>query len=86
MELCASHAAPIFKSFIKELIRLSPKAYHNKKDTIQSSVGMVFKLHSENHIGNVQDVLKSHYENIQLLFTQRAGYEKDRNACKWWVR
>ena len=82
MELCASHVSPVFKSFIRELVRLPPRGYHNKKDTIQSSVGMVFKLHSSSNISSIQDVLKSNYHNIQLLFTQRAGYEKDRNACK----
>lgn len=85
----------LFHSFLKELTRKTPKTYFNAKDTIQSSVGMIFRLHTRAHFKSIDDIHTNSYDNIELLFTQRAGYEGDRNACthcmirqhsiSWWA-
>lgn len=62
-------------------MRRKPRLYKNKVGVIQSSVGLIFKLYSNARITNVDEILSSSYDNIELLFTQRAGYERDRNAC-----
>lgn len=71
----------IFRAFVREIIQQKNIDYTNKKGVIQSSVGMIFKLYTDTKLTNTHDALSTNYDNIELLFTQRAGYEKDRNAC-----
>ena len=71
----------VFRSFIRELTRTTPVPYSNHPKVIQSSVGMIFRLKSQNAFSSLQHILNGSFEGIDLLFTQRAGYEKDRNAC-----
>jgi len=66
--------ASVFKSFLREVIRTKPQLYANKKGVIQSSVGLIFKLYSSSNVTNINEILLSSYDNIELLFTQRAGY------------
>ena len=61
MELCANKATLIFKSFIRELTRTPSKLYYNKKDTIQSSVGMIFKLQSDGALTSADEIIKSEF-------------------------
>ena len=42
-----SFSNTIFKGLIRETIRAKPKVYANGKGIIQSSVGLIFKLHSD---------------------------------------
>lgn len=35
----------VFKALLKEIAHHKPNQYTNKKNVIQSSVGMIFKLH-----------------------------------------
>lgn len=75
-------ANSVFRAFVKELGRRAPKCYFNGPKVIQSSVGMIFRLHSDTLFTASSDIDKGEFQKIELLFTQRAGYEGDRNACK----
>ena len=75
-------AVTIFRAFVREVLRNEPRDFSNKKKVIQSSVGMVFRLQSKTLLSSPQQMASCvDYQGIELLFTQRAGYEKDRNAC-----
>lgn len=74
-------ANSVFRAFVKELGRHSQLPCYNSPKVIQSSVGMIFRLHSEFLFTSASDIAKGEFQKIELLFTQRAGYEGDRNAC-----
>lgn len=79
-------ATTVFKSFIREVLSGKSKHYFNSKGVIQSSVGLIFRLASQDKLADVSQILSSNYDKIELLFTQRAGYEKDKNACNYnWI-
>lgn len=74
-------ASTTFKCFLREVAAATPRSYFNEKHVIQSSVGMIFRLSTDGVIKNVEDALSREIREIDLLFAQRAGYERDRNAC-----
>jgi hypothetical protein len=76
-------AQTVFRSFIRELSRTIPVAYSNYPKVIQSSVGMIFRLRSPNSYSCPQHIMEGSFDSIDLLFTQRAGYERDKNACTY---
>lgn len=71
----------VLKALLREVIRKQPNQYFNKANTIQSSVGLIFRVDSENKIDSIPQLFESELSKIELLFTQRAGFESDKNAC-----
>ena len=76
----------MFRAFLRELVVSSPREFSNGSKVIQSSVGMVFRLQCRKPPASPLEAATLPYEKIELLFTQRAGYEKDPNACTLPIR
>jgi hypothetical protein len=77
-------AGTVFRALLQELARTEPCPFFNAKGVIQSSVGMIFRLRSQQSLTTAEEVAAAECDQVELLFTQRADYEHDRNACTPW--
>lgn len=48
----------VFKAFLREVTHHQPAQYTNKKKVIQSSVGMIFKLHLDQPFTSYEDIIR----------------------------
>jgi hypothetical protein len=57
-------ANSVFQGFIRELSKSTPKCYFNGKRVIQSSVGMIFRVHTASQFSRAEEVGSCAFDKI----------------------
>ena len=75
----------IFYSLLQQLTKSQPKPYYSTSATIQSSVGLIFRYSTKQPSLSIHQLIQSSQDvqQLEILMVQRAGFEKDPNACKY---